>query len=190
MHDQKYKDNDPQKIFGRIHVISWFELKESPGKLKNKTKQTPNHQQTPPWLKNIKEKRNPHTGITMTKWTFLSHSSLKKLLEEAPQTTVHVHHWPLMDNTIQENAHVTPRMNESLIHGLHTRGSKFLFCSLNWRYIWNTTILLRRGRLLRKLSRSRACRTNHCKGKKHKAHVDKEEYHFYTILKCFGTMRR
>lgn len=69
------------------------------------------------------------------------------------------------NNIIQENVHVMPRTNESFIHGLHTRGSKFLFCSLNWRYIWNTTILLRGGRLLWKLSRSRTCRTNHCKGK-------------------------
>lgn len=66
---------------------------------------------------------------------------------------------------VQESVHVMPKMNESLIHDLHTRGSKFLFCSLNWRYIWNTTILLCHRRLFRKLCRSCTRRTNHCKKK-------------------------
>ena len=65
LHDQKCKDNDPQKIFGQIHVISWTALKESPGKLKIKKPQS-KKPSNPAVKKKIKRKQIPNASTTMT----------------------------------------------------------------------------------------------------------------------------
>lgn len=114
----------------------------------------------------IKENQIPNTSTTMTKVNICLATALWKSSSGNPETTALVDCLSFIDdNVIHENVHVMPRMNESVIHGLHTRGSKFLFCSLNWRYIWNTTILLRGESLIGKLRRSCTCRTRHCNEK-------------------------